>query len=182
MRNMKNIIKRKQPYKKCYTWQKNRKIKISLSGGVCEKCGEKGREVHHKDKSFDNHSMDNLQFLCRSCHALEHSSGIGNHNSCHSKIYGVSLIKIAIEHDVPYSFVWRLHKHGKLEEFIDTKNYNIIRETYSGSKFKKICGYTLQEIGDKLGVSRQRVYQLLELGKLNERIQSFGIEVYDKEM
>jgi len=38
----------------------------------CELCGESSTLVHHKDFTNYNHSLDNLQSLCRKCHLRLH--------------------------------------------------------------------------------------------------------------
>jgi 5-methylcytosine-specific restriction endonuclease McrA len=39
----------------------------------CEICGsDKPHDTHHKDFRKDNHSLDNLQVLCRKCHKRLH--------------------------------------------------------------------------------------------------------------
>jgi len=44
-----------------------------LYGYSCNVCGRtRGLLVHHKDLSKDNHELDNLELLCRSCHAKLH--------------------------------------------------------------------------------------------------------------
>lgn len=53
----------------------------------CAKCGKELKElfgkaegkgryaVHHKDENHNNNSIDNLELLCQSCHALHHLKG-----------------------------------------------------------------------------------------------------------
>lgn len=61
-------------------WKMARAIKIALAGGVCERCGTIGEEVHHKiylspeNVSDSNISVnqDNLELLCKECHNTEH--------------------------------------------------------------------------------------------------------------
>lgn len=41
----------------------------------CEKCGIKDKRVlitHHKNKNREDNRLENLQTLCRNCHAIEH--------------------------------------------------------------------------------------------------------------
>lgn len=39
----------------------------------CSKCGKtKNVDVHHKDTNYQNNNIDNLEYLCRSCHMKEH--------------------------------------------------------------------------------------------------------------
>jgi len=40
----------------------------------CELCGQqKNVLIHHKDRNRNNNSLQNLQILCASCHAIEHT-------------------------------------------------------------------------------------------------------------
>ena len=50
-----NIFKMIQPEKKC---------------SICGKIGK--LDIHHKDHNYQNNSLENLQYLCRSCHNKEH--------------------------------------------------------------------------------------------------------------
>ena len=61
-------------------WKVARAIKIASAGGLCEKCGAIGTEVHHKihltpDNVSDpeiSMNQDNLMLLCNECHNKEH--------------------------------------------------------------------------------------------------------------
>ena len=58
-----------------------RRRSLEYYGLECARCGLESRKesdfvVHHKDflninSELGNHSIDNLQVLCRSCHAIE---------------------------------------------------------------------------------------------------------------
>ena len=74
-----------EPLYKSVAWQKCRAAYASSVGGLCERCLEKGLYkagviVHHKvyltpDNINDPTvalSFDNLELLCRDCHAAEH--------------------------------------------------------------------------------------------------------------
>jgi len=60
-------------------WIKCRKSFFASKFGICEQCGGKGEEVHHKEPitardTFRNpekcYGWNNLQLLCRKCHEL----------------------------------------------------------------------------------------------------------------
>jgi len=61
-------------------WLAARELKIMYVNGLCERCGQVGIEVHHKERlSIDNINessvslaQDNLELLCRDCHNDEH--------------------------------------------------------------------------------------------------------------
>jgi hypothetical protein len=38
----------------------------------CEVCGKPGKERHHKDENTLNNEPENVQVLCRRCHAIAH--------------------------------------------------------------------------------------------------------------
>ena len=40
--------------------------------GCCWQCGERGEQIHHIDKNYNNNSLDNLEYLCLECHILRH--------------------------------------------------------------------------------------------------------------
>ncbi len=70
------------PFYNSKAWQDCREAYISTTlGGLCERCGDVGVEVHHKiylspDNINDPYitlSFDNLELLCQSCHSLEHN-------------------------------------------------------------------------------------------------------------
>lgn len=55
-----------------HLFSKSRKIVVERSKGVCESCGKKAVEVHHKDRDRDNNEVENLIHLCKTCHSKAH--------------------------------------------------------------------------------------------------------------
>lgn len=55
-------------YKNHYLLKKNRETKLLQCNYRCESCGAIASITHHIDGSKINHSMDNLQALCPTCH------------------------------------------------------------------------------------------------------------------
>lgn len=61
-------------------WIAARKLKIMSVNSLCERCGQIGIEVHHKERlTIDNVidssislNQENLELLCRECHNKEH--------------------------------------------------------------------------------------------------------------
>ena len=61
-------------------WFSARELKIVTVNGLCERCGQIGIEVHHKERlTVENVSdssislnQDNLELLCKKCHNEEH--------------------------------------------------------------------------------------------------------------
>lgn len=54
---------------------------VERSGGLCERCGRPGVEVHHRRRrretsTGDPHAVENLLRLCRPCHAWAHADRI----------------------------------------------------------------------------------------------------------
>ena len=62
-------------------WRKARAYIFDRDAGLCVRCGELGEIVHHKEhltpENISNPeialSEDNLELLCRECHALAHA-------------------------------------------------------------------------------------------------------------
>lgn len=63
-------------------WRRCRKDYFAYRHGVCERCGEAGKIVHHKKyitpRNIDDPNItlcwDNLELVCDSCHELEHKN------------------------------------------------------------------------------------------------------------
>lgn len=56
-------------------WQSIRLAVLRRDRYTCQNCGAEGNEVDHIEAG-DDHSMANLQTLCRSCHATKtHAEG-----------------------------------------------------------------------------------------------------------
>ena len=61
-------------------WLAARELKIVSVNSLCERCGQIGIEVHHKERltvenvndSSVSLNQDNLELLCRECHNKEH--------------------------------------------------------------------------------------------------------------
>lgn len=100
-------------YPKHTIMKRNRKLKILQVNGLCEKCGQKGFHIHHKDGSKDNHNLDNLMFLCIKCHYALHS-GRKNKTSKFIRLYGYCLADLSKRLNIPFSKVWLLHKENLL--------------------------------------------------------------------
>lgn len=61
-------------------WRETRAYIIKRDMGLCVRCGKPGEIVHHKEhitpQNINNPAItlseDNLETLCRECHAIEH--------------------------------------------------------------------------------------------------------------
>lgn len=53
--------------------RKNRLKKLESINWICEECGGKATEVHHKDLSKNNHNLNNFVGLCHKCHLGLHA-------------------------------------------------------------------------------------------------------------
>ena len=61
-------------------WLAARELKIMSVNGLCERCGQIGIEVHHRERLTIDNVIDtlislnqkNLELLCRECHNKEH--------------------------------------------------------------------------------------------------------------
>ena len=56
-------------YPNHYLLKKNRKITLGMANCICQFCGGIATQVHHKDLTKDNHSLENLIPVCPHCHA-----------------------------------------------------------------------------------------------------------------
>lgn len=69
-------------------WRRQREMYRRSVHGICEMCGQPGEIVHHKreltpmtiNDPKETLAFENLQLLCRDCHALVHGkkdAGVG---------------------------------------------------------------------------------------------------------
>jgi len=61
-------------YPNHYVFKINGKIVLAINGYKCFLCNGKARQVHHIDKSNDNHLPNNLVPLCYKCHRIVHKN------------------------------------------------------------------------------------------------------------
>lgn len=57
------------------TMKITRRQKLESVNWICESCGGKATEVHHKDKTKTNHSLSNLIAVCHKCHMSKFHKG-----------------------------------------------------------------------------------------------------------
>lgn len=65
-------------------WRRCRAYIFKRDAGLCVKCGRPGEVVHHKEhltpQNISNPAIalgeDNLELLCRDCHAIEHTTDL----------------------------------------------------------------------------------------------------------
>lgn len=60
------------PYPNHGELKRNRLAVLNLHKWICEICGEKANQTHHKDFGKTNHCPSNLQAVCGKCHTLIH--------------------------------------------------------------------------------------------------------------
>ena len=73
-------------YKNHYTMKQHRLTKLQQTNWHCELCGNPAKRVHHKDKTKDNHAIDNLLVVCLRCHRKLHIDQLGRPRH-HAKTY-----------------------------------------------------------------------------------------------
>jgi hypothetical protein len=157
-------MKKERKYENYHIMERHREIKRFLTGGKCEDCGKRGCLIHHIDKTRYNHEVENLRFLCQKCHMKYHKQDMVYHSK-YKLLYGKSMDEISTEFSVSYHNIYKLHKMGNLARFIKNP-YTITPST----KFTRKFGLTLRELGDKLGVTRERARQLYYSGKIEKRL------------
>jgi ssDNA-binding Zn-finger/Zn-ribbon topoisomerase 1 len=50
----------------------HRRARRLKAAGPCERCGNPGRDVHHRNGNWLDNDPGNLERLCRPCHLKEH--------------------------------------------------------------------------------------------------------------
>ena len=59
-------------YPRCAEFKVNRLVVLNEADWVCYECGRDADRAHHIDFSKDNHAINNLLPVCRSCHKKLH--------------------------------------------------------------------------------------------------------------
>ena len=108
-------------YPNHYLMKQNRILKLQQTKGKCEICKKQGYEIHHKDRTRDNHLLENLILLCKRCHCLLHT-GRKNKTSKFKRIYGMTALEIAYKCKCGETKIWKLHQRNKLRKFLTNKN------------------------------------------------------------
>jgi len=94
-------------------YERQRLLVLERSRGLCEICGARGKQVHHKDESRDNHDIKNLILLCVACHKLIHAK---HRKSAHYfKEYGFTIGELAKKFGCCAGTISYWHKHGVLK-------------------------------------------------------------------
>ena len=104
-------------YPNHYEMKQNRLKVLLRAKGLCEICGRKGKHIHHKDGGRLDHSLENLIFVCLTCHHLIHQ-GRKNHTSRFIRLYGYNLREISERLNCTISSVSNLHRKNKLKEVL----------------------------------------------------------------
>lgn len=100
-------------YPNHYQMKKNRLVILKEANYICEYCGGKANEVHHKDLSKNNHSLDNLAASCHKCNCNKLRR---NKNVRYLKIYGKPIRKIKLILGVSRNKVKIMHFNNTLSE------------------------------------------------------------------
>lgn len=107
-------------YKDHCILKKRRLIILKKADNKCEICGMRARCVHHKDGDKSNHSLDNLQPLCHTCHGKERWGS--SSRSKFRRLYGLTLEGLSIKYGKSTCFLSHAHESGRLNEFIENPN------------------------------------------------------------
>lgn len=107
----------KSGYKDHWTMKKNRLIKIKQCQGKCEICNKKGLQVHHRDENKQNHSLNNLIFLCIKCHKRLHR-GRRNSTTIWIRRYGFNAKELCKKLNCSWGTLQKWHKQGWINFFL----------------------------------------------------------------
>jgi hypothetical protein len=108
-----------QQYPNHRLMQKNRLIKLESINYICEECGDKATEVHHKDKTKINHDIENLIGLCHKCHmSVYHSQ---KHKSKCRELFGMTLKEMSNKYDKSIQVLSYHIKKNDLKKYLNKK-------------------------------------------------------------
>lgn len=111
-------------YPGSYEMKKNRLKILEKTKGLCEICGNIGKQIHHRDGSRNNHSLDNLILLCLNCHYLMHKNSKCK-TSKYIRFYGMTLDSMVDQFGgSPASYIFK-HKNNTLKLFLDKKGNKV---------------------------------------------------------
>ena len=97
---------------------RNKLIIIKKAKGICRGCKQaKIKHMHHINEDKKDHSLDNLQGLCASCHKKAHY--LKNYcykkvGSKYSRVYGMKISQIQTVLGISEYKIRSLHRSGKL--------------------------------------------------------------------
>lgn len=104
-------------YEKHYLMKKIGKEKLESANYICQICLGQATEIHHLDKTKNNHALKNLLAICHKCHfSIFHRE---KHTSKYLREYGLRLYDIKKKLHFHYTKIKKLHISGKLKGFLD---------------------------------------------------------------
>lgn len=105
-------------------FKKNRLIALERDGYKCVYCGVETNQVHHKDLSKSNHSLDNLDSCCSSCN-LKMCNPRKIYTSKFRRKYGLSVKDASIKLNMCTTYIRILDKKGELYRMLNPIPENI---------------------------------------------------------
>ena len=99
--------------------KKNRLIVLEKNNWTCKYCGGKADRVHHRDKTNNNHEINNLAPSCAKCN----SDRMSEDRRYFIRDYGISCKKIAEEFNLTKNEVVFLHDNGKLRGIVNQTDF-----------------------------------------------------------
>ncbi len=168
--------------------KKNRLVKLKEVEGKCEVCGGRAQYIHHIDESKDNHELNNLVVLCGKCHGVVHAGR--KNKKCESigkykKLYGLSIKEMVEKFGRNKGCYYSWHHNGKLKEYLENPSLMFPVDYVQGStapimkmpiqsKFRKLYGITLKEMGLMIGTNgHKKALRMHYDGILMEYIKKF---------
>lgn len=116
------------PYPEHAEMKRNRIIKLKEADCKCEACGKPAYCIHHLDGSKDNHALNNLVVICKTCHGILHvRDGISkiSGNTKYSREYGMTLKEMADQFGGSISRYLGMHRKGQLSAFLNKHNQKL---------------------------------------------------------
>jgi len=106
-------------YPNHYELKKNRLIVLKKANWICKYCGGKADRVHHRDKTKDNHAIENLAPSCAKCN----SQRMNENRRFFIRDYGISMKKISKKFKLTRNEIVFLHDNDQLKGIVSQVDF-----------------------------------------------------------